>query len=201
MGETLGILAIVFLLVIIILTVWVSINNDRKSDRVWRELASRTRLDYTPRTSALFGMHIPGWLNGSYRGRKMSLTRIEEKGPDWADEYTKIWVQVTVPITGKLSLSPKTWWRSRGNETEDDEIDDRFVVSSDPIELASHLFASTYLRRSLLEGPSLAFEISEVKSGIESIVRTAPNEVDYWQSVIDLLCDVADAFEGKASPY
>ncbi len=77
----------------------------------------------------------------------------------------------------------------------DKEFESRFDVWSELETFASRVFSSSDLRQTLVTSPTPSFVVSRVNTGLESKISRINRGVDYWERVLDNLCDVAEAVE------
>ena len=200
-------LLIVFIFVSVILLVVRRVLRGSQTHKAWSQLATQTNLNYD-HVYDFFGKPFPGSINGTYRGRKVSLSYVTEteratRGDytDQTERFIRAWIEIKSSSYGQLSLTEKFIsrivrpFKNRINDGWDYEFQRRFVIRSKPASFASKVFSSTDLRRTLVIGPTPSFVVSRAKTGLESRMSRKERRVDYWQSVLDNLCDVAEAIE------
>jgi hypothetical protein len=197
-----GLIAIFIVPAITIALIWQrGKRRDTRSSESWNELATNLGLAVEPRY--VLGASAGPVLQGNYRGRGVSLFPLGRESPLLGEEKLgyRLWVGLRAKQLGKLSFRWKTAVdraasivRGDGVKIGDVQFDEKFVIRADSHEAARKTFSSASLKQQLLEGPPLSFIILEDR--IQSILTHSARDTDYWRSVVDLLCEIAEAVEG-----
>ena len=188
--------------VILILARWIL--RERKTHKAWSQIATETDLIYDHKYD-YFGKPLPMGMSGTYRGRKVSLAYKANRPTgdrDNTDRHIRVWIQINISDFGALSFSEGNFpprislpLLNKRLEDPDDEFDRRFYIWSEPEDFASRVFSSEKLRQTLLLRSTPSFTVSKAKLGIESRMSRRERDLDYWQGVLENLCDVAEAVE------
>jgi hypothetical protein len=188
---------------ILLLARWIL--RERKTHKAWSQIATESDLVYDHGYD-LFGKPLPMGMGGPYRGRKISLAYKTDRptsNRDYTERYIRVWIQINLSDFGTLSFSEENILRRislpflyKSREDPDTEFDRRFFIWSEPEDFAARVFSSEKLRQALLRRTTLSFTVSKAKSGLESRMSRQERDLDYWQGVLNTLCDVAEAVEG-----
>lgn len=178
---------------------------ERKTHKAWNQLATQTELEYD-HAYDLFGKPLPSGISGTYRGRKVSLAYVTDRPTDdrdHTDRYVRLWIEVKSSDYGMLTYHGRKFLPGmnafrRGVAYDSEvEFEKQVYIQSDPPGIAPKIFSSPNLRQKLLDGSIPSFTLSRSKVGIESKLARRERNLDYWQGVLDNLCDVAEAVEGS----
>ena len=196
-------LGLVFVIGLILLLLLILGRFHRRSEThmAWSQLAASTDLLYDTRYDN-FSRPFSGSLNGTYRERKVSLAYKSEEVSEYTEIFVRVWIEIMSSEYGNLTLTEKRPPSRIGSDliienvdSINDEFDKRFIVTSEPASFALHVFSSPELRRNLIKGPTPSFIVSRAKVGLESRISRWDRGLEYWQSVLNNLCDVAEAVE------
>jgi hypothetical protein len=172
-----------------------------QTHKAWSQLAAQHNLTYDHQYD-LLGKAFPRGINGAYRSRKVSMAYITEREEEYTNYYIRIWIEIKASYFWSLWLSEKDSFSRISDEyikptgyRWDADFDRRFQIWSEPESFATKVFSSSELRRKLLEGQTPSFTVSSKKAGIESRMARLERDLEYWQSVLDNLCNVAEAVE------
>lgn len=160
------------------------------------ELATKLGLSYEPGKN--LGLTVAGSVNGKYRGRGIYLNAVREVLPGDEKRFYRLWVGILTNPHGRLSLRRRSQFDRSSTKTAkigDLEFDERFTIEADSEDAAHSIFSPSFLRQKLINGPPLSLTLLEDR--IESVFPPKAHDSDHWRSIIDILCDVAEAVESS----
>jgi len=192
-----GLSAIIAPPAVIIVLLWMRTRRrETQTTNTWIELATKLGLSYEQKKYP--GLPFTGIINGEYRGRGIFLHHVRQFLL-FGDEkrFYRIWVGVNMNPHGRLSLRRRSHLDRLTTKTVkigDSKFDERFTIKADTDDAARTIFSSSFLRQKLINGPPLSFNL--LKDRVESVFPQIAHNSDHWHSIIDILCDVAEAVEG-----
>jgi hypothetical protein len=218
-----GLTAIFILPTIIVALVWRrGRRRETRTHDEWLQLANNLGLSYEPKKNIL-RMPVAGSVHGKYRGRHLFLSSFIERSPllvtllkllilvgtmgkvaPGAEEerFYRLWIALGQHQQGKISLSRKRAFNKlvtipRGDDirTGHTQFDETFKINADSDEAVRRVFSSAFLRRRLIRSPTPSFEVHDDR--IESFLPQKAHDSEYWQSILDVLCDIAEAVENS----
>ncbi len=149
--------------------------------QLWREMADRLELTYVMREERPYRPD----LSGIYRGHAVLLTTFQ--GRD--DNTTRIHVMVNNPSGVRLRF-----WRKPNRAGQ---VEDRFIISSQPGGLAEWLLASGRVRRALETIPPGPSQIWLQGSTMEYLQVGLEDDTEYLETILNLMVDLAQMVEAR----
>lgn len=168
--------------------------------RAWSELAARTGLTLEP--AGFLGLSQR--VTGAYRGRALTLDTFTRGSGKNSTAYTRIVAPVNNAASLRLALYEQGLLSEIGKllgaqdiQTGDPELDRRFIVKGQPEDVVVRLLTLGGLDVKLLQARSLNLRLDGDQLRWEK--RHVESDVDYLQSLFDLLSDLAEAVERVGS--
>ncbi len=167
--------------------------------KTWPGLAARTGLTYQPPTGSGSTRTLP-YMTGTYRKHdlKLDLSNAAYSVMDdgIARYRTRIVLTLNCRINGLVLLARKGFFGSDdGLKIGDDEFDRKYVIDSQPENLAGRFLATTWLRQRLMETDFVTFKVSDL--GLLFEKGDVENNVEQLHSFLDLICDIAEEIERR----
>jgi hypothetical protein len=188
-----------FLVALVVIAVIVFLRYQARR-RAWGELAMRTGLTCEP--AGFLGLSQR--VTGAYRGRALTLDTFTRRSGEHSTTYTRIVVPVNNASSLRLELYEQGLLSEIGKllgaqdiQTGDQELDRRFIIKGQPEDAIVRLLTSGGLYDKLLQARSLNLRVDGGQVRWEK--RNVESDVDYLQSLFDLLSDLAEAVERVGS--
>ncbi|GAB4467534.1 MAG: hypothetical protein Kow00124_00550 [Anaerolineae bacterium] len=147
----------------------------------WREMADRLGLSYVMRETRPYRPD----LSGTYRDHAVLLTTFQ--GRD--DNTTRIHVMVDNPSGVGLRF-----WRKPNRAGQ---VEDRFIISSQPPGLTEWLLASARVRQALETIPPGSSQIWLQGGTMEYLQVGLEYDTEYLETILDLMVDIARMVEAR----
>ena len=190
----------VLILVVLVVVAVIAFLRYQTRRRAWSELAMRTGL--TLESAGFLGLSQR--VTGAYRGRALTLDTFTRRSGEHSTTYTRIVVPVNNASSLRLTLYEQGLLSEIGKllgaqdiQTGDPELDRRFIIKGQPEDVIVRLLTSGGLYDKLLQARSLNLRVEGGQVRFEK--RNIESDVDYLQSLFDLLSDLAEAVERVGS--
>ena len=188
-----NLLGILIIVVMLIFGVGISCYSLQSRRRAWSELAARTGLTFE--SGSFWGTPT---VTGTYRGLTLdTFTRSSGKS---STTYTRIVLFVNNQANLYLAMYEETIFSKIGKffgtqdiQIGDDEFDRRFMIKGQPEEDVTRLLNDSTLRTKIMAARSLNIEVDGRELHFEE--RYVNLDLDYTQSLFDLLTDIAVGVE------
>ena len=188
-------LVILFLVAVFVLALGASYYSLQSQRRAWSELAARTGLTFE--SGSFWGMPT---VTGTYRDHALTLDTFRRGSGKSSTTYTRIVLFVNNQANLYLALYEETIFSKIGKffgtqdiQFGDDEFDRRFMIKGQPEEDVMRLLNDSTLRTKIMAARSLNIEVDGRELHFEE--RYVNLDLDYTQSLFDLLTDIAVGVE------
>ena len=168
-------------------------------NRIWGDLGTRSGLTLKPA-----GIFAQPELNGEFRHRPMRLYTENSVGQGNRTTWTVVGLTVNNPGNSTLEITPSgtvgnflgKMIKAQDVEIGNPEFDKRFIVKSNPADLAVRLLADSPVQTDIMEIPG-TFRIHLEGSSLKYSKTNLEENADFLAKLFNTLSNLADRLEGN----